>query len=118
MLAVKLNTNTEFAISGALLHDIADIEMDRDMPNHERISLDIATDLLFKAGFGKSDLKILTNEIIEPHSCDTKLPESIEAKIVATADAAAHFNTKIFFDDVRIELMPKYLAIKTVFNLK
>ncbi len=149
-LSEKHDANLEFAVSGALLHDIADVVMDRDLPRHEEKSVDIARELLMTSGFSEEETHTILHEIIEPHSCAEIMPETLEGKIVATADAVAHFETdfypyfcwqhygpdedytkfktwvlrkmekdftnKIFFEEVKNEIMPKYEALKLVFG--
>jgi hypothetical protein len=87
----------EFAVAGALLHDIADVRMDRDVPGHEQISLDMARELLIECGYTDDETRTIVSDIIEPHSCnDDNMPELLEAKVVASADAAAHFITDFY----------------------
>lgn len=149
-IAKKHGANAEFVVAGALLHDIADAVMDRDLPGHEKESLAIAEKLLTEAAFSSQENEIIIHQIIEPHSCSSKMPETLDGKIVATADGVAHFITdfypyfcwqhygpdgdyekfrkwalqkiekdytkKIFFDEVKQEILPKYEALKLVFS--
>lgn len=147
-LAITYDGNTEECVAGALLHDIADAVLDRDNPEHENQSRQIAITLLEGSGYDQFQVKRIIEEIIAPHSCKELLPQSTDAKILATADAIAHlttnfyaycawnhiaaddypsfkkwvsaklerdFNAKIFFEEVRAEMKPVYLALKIVF---
>jgi putative nucleotidyltransferase with HDIG domain len=149
-LAKKHSANVEFVVAGALLHDVADAVMDRDNPEHEAKSLKIAEQVLHESGFDEKETNEIVYEIIEPHSCRERLPETIEGRVVATADGASHFLTefyayfcwkhygpednfsvfkdwvnkkiekdftkKIFFEEVKKEILPKYEALKLVFK--
>jgi len=149
-IAKTQNADVDFAVAGALLHDIADAIMDRDTPGHEAESLKIATDLLQKSGFSTKDTEFIVREIIAPHSCNPTQPTALEGRVMATADGAAHFLTdfysyfcwqhygprddyqvfkdwvlhkmekdftkKLFFDDIKQAVLPKYEALKLVFG--
>ena len=148
-LANQHGANIELAVTGALLHDIADAVMSRFNPEHEERSLKIAGDILAKSGFTKDETHFVREEILRPHSCKKLLPTTIEGKVMATADSMAHFVTdfylyfcwqnygpgdyedfiewvpkkiekdftrKIFFDDAREAVRPKYEALKILFK--
>jgi putative nucleotidyltransferase with HDIG domain len=142
--------NSEHIIAGALLHDIADAVMARKSPEHEVESLKLAEKLLQENGFSVKDTDFVVNEIIKPHSCKELMPTTLEGKVMATADGAAHFltdfyplfcwrhygpkddyqafkdwmlvkiekdfNKKMFFDDVKEEMRPRYEALKLIFS--
>ncbi|HSW78364.1 MAG TPA: HD domain-containing protein [Candidatus Chromulinivoraceae bacterium] len=144
--------NIDLAVAGALLHDVADAVMARERPEHEAESLKIAEELLKESGFDMQDTAFVVDEIIKPHSCKELKPTSLEGKVMATADGAAHFltdfyplfcwrhygpkddyvifkdwmhgkmekdfNKKLFFDDVRREVRPRYEALKLIFFVK
>lgn len=150
-IAKKHGGNVEFVVAGALLHDVADAVMARKRPEHEQKSLQMAENLLQQSGFSPKDTAFIVQEIIKPHSCNDELmPTTLEGKIVATADGAAHFTTdfylvfcwrhygpkddyyvykkwvlekleknigkKLFFEDVRQEVTPRYQALKALFS--
>jgi len=151
-IAKEQAANIDLAVAGALLHDIADVIMARECPEHEAESLKIAKELLKESGFDMQDTAFVVNEIIKPHSCKELIPTSLEGKVMATADGAAHFltdfyplfcwrhygpkddyvifkdwmrgkmekdfNKKLFFDDVRREVQPRYEALKLVFFVR
>lgn len=88
--------NREFAVAGALLHDIADATMSRFDPKHEEECDNIAQDLMVKAGYSSEEIKKILKEVIAPHSCRELLPSIIEGRILATADGMAHFLTDFY----------------------
>jgi len=97
-IAKTHNINTEYSRAAALLHDIADTEMSRFKPEHEERSLEIARNLLAQSNFTKEEIKLIVNDAVCYHSCrDGKKPASPEGLVLATADAAAHFQTDFFF---------------------
>ncbi len=148
-IATTHGANTELAVAGALLHDIADAIMDRAESNHEAESIKLAKDLLQKSGFDAQDISFVVDEVIKPHSCKELMPTTLEGKVMATADGAAHFLTdfyplfcwrhygpkddyqafkdwmrakmekdftrKLFFDEIKQEVLPRYEALKVVF---
>lgn len=95
-IAMKYNANQEFCIAGALLHDIGDAVMTRFTEGHEKESLRIADAILDKCGYNEKERKFIVNEVIAPHSCSHTMPTALEGKVVATADAMAHFQTDFF----------------------
>ncbi|MBA3723754.1 MAG: HD domain-containing protein [Candidatus Levybacteria bacterium] len=148
-IAQEQNANIEHCVSGALLHDIADAVMTRFSKGHEKESLRIANEILEKSGYTDQERNFIVNEIIAPHSCSHTIPTALEGKVLATADAMAHFQTdfflyfawqhlggkdlselkkwvlikiekhfnkKIFFEEYRKEVEPKYKAIKLLFS--
>jgi hypothetical protein len=149
-IAKAQRANVELAVSGALLHDIADTVMARKCPGHEAESLMLASRLLKESGFIAKDTDFIVNEIIKPHSCKKLMPTTLEGKVMATADGAAHFltdfyplfcwrhygpqddyrafkawmlgkmekdfNKKLFFEDIKQQVLPYYEALKLVFS--
>lgn len=149
-LAKEKDANLEFVVAGSLLHDIADAVMARRQPRHEAESMDIADTLLKESGFGAKEIEYILSEIIKPHSCRDQLPRTLDGKVMATADSAAHFMTdfyplfcwrhygprddyrmfrqwvaqkiekdyhkKIFFEDVKKALLPRYEAVRLLFT--
>lgn len=95
-IAKSQGANVEFAVAGALLHDIADAVMARKRPEHETESLAMADNLLQESGFSMEDTDHILREIIKPHSCDPELPKALEGKVLATADGTAHFVTDFY----------------------
>lgn len=95
-IAKKENANIEYCVAGALLHDIADVEMDRFDNGHEKRSLQLAHDLLRKTGFEQDEIDSIINDVIIPHPCNEIMPTNLEGKILATADAMSHFQTDFY----------------------
>ena len=97
LLAKRFGANEEFARAAALLHDIADATMSRFADGHEEKSLEIARDLLQQSGFDQDEIKLIVDDAIRFHSCHNgKIPESLEGKVLATADAIAHLQTDFY----------------------
>lgn len=149
-IARTQQAKVELAVAGALLHDIADAVTTRKDPHHETQSLQLAEDLLLKCGFSKDQTTFVVNEIIKPHSCNELTPTTLEGKVMATADGAAHFLTdfytlfcwrhygpqddyevfkawvrnkieknfhkKLYFDDIKQQVQPRYEALKIIFS--
>lgn len=95
-IAMAQGANIERAVAGALLHDIADAVTARRDPDHEAKSLLMAEELLRASGFNLADTEFVVNEVIRPHSCKELMPTTLEGKVMATADGAAHFLTDFY----------------------
>jgi putative nucleotidyltransferase with HDIG domain len=96
-LAEKHGGNPELARAAALLHDIADVRLSRRGPEHFAESLKLARELMAEAGFGASEIKLTVDDAIRFHSCHgEERPESVEGKILATADSMAHLATDFY----------------------
>ena len=150
-LARKYGANEDLARAAALLHDIADVKMKRRDETHEQVSLQMGRDLMKAAGYNEDEIALVVDDAVRFHSCHgEEHPESIEGKILSTADSMAHLktdfyiyaawafgydqrsletvkswtlkkierdlNNKMFFDDIRQELVPEYDRIKTLFS--
>jgi putative nucleotidyltransferase with HDIG domain len=149
-LAKAHGANVELAVAGALLHDVADAVMARKSPDHEAQSLTLAEKLLRESGFSDKDTKFILTEVIKPHGCNDLMPTTLEGKVMASADGAAHFLTdffllfcwrhygpkddyqafkawalvkmekhyhrKLFFEDIKREVTPRYEALKLIFS--
>ncbi len=143
--------DVDLAVAGALLHDFGDVFVHRHDSSHTEVSRQQAVTILKKAEFSDTEITSVLNDIVVPHSCkDGNLPQTIEAKVLATADAMAHlgtdfylqfswmhlpegktysefiswvqekldrdFSKKIFFEEVKLQLESRYLALKEVFR--
>lgn len=94
----RLGADKDIAVAAALLHDIADSVTARSDPTHEETSLEIARDLCAQAGYNSKQITVIVDDICVKHGCrDGVVPESEEGKIMAAADAAAHYMTDFFF---------------------
>jgi len=78
---------------GAILHDVGYL---KDHKNHESVGYEQATEILeeHEIKLSKKQLEIL-EEAISEHGYKSQ-PESIEAKIIASADALAHLNPQFW----------------------
>lgn len=149
-IATAQHAKIELAVAGALLHDIADAVMARKNPEHTTKSFALAVTLLRESGFSAEETDFVVNQVIRPHGCNELLPTTLEGKVMATADGAAHlltdlyplfcwrhygpeddykvfkewvlvkleknYHKKLFFDDVKQEVLPRYEALKLVFS--
>ncbi|MDP3794308.1 MAG: HD domain-containing protein [bacterium] len=96
-LARRYEANEELATAAALLHDVADAVMKREAPGHEEKSWETARALLTETGFNDTEIKIVVDDAIRFHSChDGERPQTLEGKIVATADALSHLKTDFY----------------------
>ncbi len=96
-LAKKHGANEELARAAALLHDIADVKMKREDDGHEAESLKIARDLMQEAGYNDDEIKLVVDDAVRYHSCHgDERPESIEGRILSTADSMAHLKTDFY----------------------
>lgn len=96
-LADRFGANSELAEAAGMLHDIADAEMSRSDPRHEKRSLEIAKGLLKKTGFSDKEIKVVINDAIRLHSCNgSDRPGTLEGKVMATADALSHLTTDFY----------------------
>jgi HD superfamily phosphodiesterase len=95
-IATEVGANIEFCTAGALLHDIADTVMTRFTEGHAKESLRIAGEILETCGYNEQERTFILDEVIATHSCNDILPTTLEGKVLATADAMAHFQTDFF----------------------
>ncbi len=96
-LAKQFGGNVDHAVAGALLHDVADVNMERSDPGHEEECERIAEEVLKDAEFSDEEITTIIRDVIAPHSCREIMPEILEGKILATADAMAHISTDFYF---------------------
>ncbi|EKD44234.1 MAG: Metal dependent phosphohydrolase [uncultured bacterium (gcode 4)] len=86
-MAKKYNANLDVVWLGALLHDIARLE---DLEPHDEIGSEKAYNLLIEKGFDRNLAEKVKNVVLK-HRCRKYPPETLEEKIIASADAMAHF---------------------------
>jgi HD superfamily phosphodiesterase len=95
-ISKEKNANTELLIAAAFLHDISDVWNNRPQ-NHEALSYKKGKQILTKHGYFPQEISIILDQIISPHSAkDENMPLTLEAKILATADALAHFDSDFY----------------------
>jgi tRNA (guanine37-N1)-methyltransferase len=96
-LARKYRADADSARAGAMLHDIADAVMSRFNPDHAQTSAQIARGFLKESGFADAAIDVIVDDAMACHGCkEGKLPQTLEGKIVATADAMAHLATNYY----------------------
>lgn len=96
-LSNKYKAGSNLTIAGALLHDIGDTVMTRDGDEvHETKSLQMAEELLTNSDFKGNEVEFIVKEVITPHSCKEIKPNTLEGKILATADAMAHLTSDFY----------------------
>ncbi len=96
-LSKKLGVENDLAVAAAILHDIADAVIRREDPEHEVKNVEIAKELLVKTGFNENEIKIIVDDGLYFHGChDNERPQTIEGKILATADGVVHLNSDFY----------------------
>lgn len=86
-MATKYGADLEAVWLAAILHDIARLD---DEEPHDEIGSQIAYDFLIKNNFPEVLVDKVKN-IILSHRCRNYSPQTLEQKIVASADSIAHF---------------------------
>jgi putative nucleotidyltransferase with HDIG domain len=86
-MAEKYGADEEAVWLGAILHDIC--RLTEENP-HDELGSKKARSILIEKGFG-NDMADKVASIVLTHSCKKFQPETLEQKIVASADAMAHF---------------------------
>ena len=100
MLARKLNADIEIVEIAALLHDYASVVNKEWKPEHHIRSAGLAEEILRKYKYPEDKINKVKHCIISHRASKQILRETIEAKIVASADALAHFdkvNSLLYF---------------------
>lgn len=96
-LSQKYDANSDIVVSAAWLHDFGDAFTNRHADNHEGLSKNEAIKVLQKCEYTAKEIAYIVDEVIAPHSCkEGYLPETVEGKILATADSLAHFSTDFY----------------------
>jgi putative nucleotidyltransferase with HDIG domain len=86
-MAVKYNADLETVWLGAIFHDIARLE---DKEPHDEIGSEMAHKMMLEKGYDESLAEKVRN-IVLCHRCKKIQPQTLEEKIIASADAMAHF---------------------------
>jgi putative nucleotidyltransferase with HDIG domain len=96
-LAAGMGASVELAQVAAMLHDVADAKMKRWDPEHKAESLRMARRLMEAAGYARDEVKLVVDDAVRLHSChDGQRPESLEGRVLATADALAHIKSDFY----------------------
>ena len=92
LLAKKLNADEEICEISALLHDYASVINKDWYPEHHIHSARLAEEILSRYNYPKEKIESIKHCIIS-HRASKNIPqETLEAKIVASADSMAHFD--------------------------
>lgn len=86
-MADKYGANKEVVWLGAVLHDIARLT---DESPHDEVGSRKAYGFVLKNGYDE-EIATKVKNIVLKHRCKKYPPETLEEKIVASADAMAHF---------------------------
>lgn len=92
-MAKKYDANLEVVWLASILHDIVRLE---DAEPHDVLGAKKAKNILTKRGFDKKIISEVSKAILT-HRCKQYPPKNLEQKIIATADAMAHFIPPIYF---------------------
>lgn len=96
-LSKKYEFDKESVIAAAYLHDLAYAWTSKNDPDLDEKSEEGARKVLKESGFSEEKVIFIVDQIIHGHGMhDGKEPEDLEAKILATADALAHFTTDFY----------------------
>ncbi len=97
-LAKKYGADADLVYAGALLHDIADVWLDRKDQDFDQKCDQVAEEILQTAGYTGKEIDFVITEVIAPHSChdDQPQPSTKEGQILATADGLAHLTTDFY----------------------
>lgn len=96
-VAERQGVDPDLCEAAALLHDLADAVTSRYDPEHGQISLNEAEKVLVAAGYDANTVRRIVDDALRYHSCHgDERPQSDEGKVLATADALAHFLTDFY----------------------
>jgi len=96
-ISKKYGINKEGTLAAAYLHDLAYAWTSKNDPDLDEKSEAEARKVLKAAGFPEDKTTFIVDKIIHGHGIhDGKEPEYIEAKVLATADALAHFTSDFY----------------------
>ena len=101
LLAKKLNADEELAELGALLHDIGAIKFGGE--NHDITGIPEAEKILKELNYSQKIIDEIKHCIESHRASKNILPKTITAKIVANADAMAHFDTILVLIQIALE---------------
>lgn len=96
-ISKKYEFDKESTLAAAYLHDLAYAWTSKTDPDLDEKSESEARKVLKEAGYPEERVSFIVDEIIHGHGMhDGEEPEHIEAKVLATADALAHFTTDFY----------------------
>jgi len=98
-ISEKHDCDNESVLAAAYLHDLAYAWTDKNDPDLEEKSESKAREVLEEAGFSEEKITFIVDKIIHGHGMQEETePETLEAKVLATADALAHFTTDFYLE--------------------
>ncbi|MFZ2192931.1 MAG: HD domain-containing protein [Candidatus Moraniibacteriota bacterium] len=92
-MARKYKANEEIIWLSAILHDIGQFHT---LDSHEVVGSEKAYEILIKKDF-EEKIAQEVKAIILTHRCNEYFPQTLEQKILATADATSHFVSPHYF---------------------
>ncbi len=96
-LAERFGADVDVAVAAGMLHDIADALMSREDKRHEAESMTIARSYMRASGFSDEEVAVAVDDAIKYHSCrDGAAPQTLEGKVMATADAMVHLQSDFY----------------------
>ncbi len=102
----------EVVMLGCWLHDMQYVVDYDDKANHEVLGAEEAGRVMVEFGYDEDIIKKV-QQIILSHSCKKHMPETLEAKILASADGMAHF-----FNDFYLSLFKKGIGCDDIAEFK
>ncbi len=114
LLAKKLNADEELAELGALLHDIGRIKFGGK--NHEITGVPEAERILKQLNYPKKVINEVKHCVESHRGSRDIIPKTLTAKIVANADAMAHFDTVPVLFQLALKKNNLKEAIKWVYD--
>lgn len=89
--------DTQAVLAATYLHDLAYSFTSKNDPELDEKSESKAREVLKKAGYSEEEIVFIVDKIIHGHGMhDGQKPELIEAQVLATADALAHFSSDFY----------------------
>lgn len=89
------NANQEVVLLSVWLHDIIDIVNPEKRHEHAKYGAEFAEVFLTEQGI-TSEIIVQVAHSIRCHSCKDELPQTVEGKILATADAMSHMDPEFY----------------------
>jgi putative nucleotidyltransferase with HDIG domain len=112
-MADKYGADKEVVWLGAILHDLGQLD---GLKNHNEIGAEKAKNIL-KEKYFSDDVVKKVSDVILTHSVNEYVPQNLEQKILASADAICHFTTPFYlwlarvskksFEDVLLKIQEK-----------
>jgi hypothetical protein len=114
--------NKDAVMAAAYLHDLAYAWTSKNDPELDQKSEAKAREVLQESGYSEEEIRFIVDQIIHGHGMhDGQKPSLIEAQVLATADALAHFTTDFYivicwnhylFEDKTLADYKKWVLVK------